>query len=428
MHLAVELPDSSITLGESDYSTDWFESEDEGSDIFYSDSESEIKCELSSVMHGSFAYSPRDFESQENLKTNIKAAERNNNRALQFRQSSASDATGIRVSPVPVAKDLPECGSTSRSDLLIKTLSNQTSFRSSIMASVTSSSDVCEDATNCLPGLRAVDNSFAKTIVPIKRKREKGDLNLATEETNTLSEGDIIFAEKCGELQGFIPPLNLLLNGLKSGRYRKGLTSFQESVAMDRIQRILGVLQNPNLGEQYTGILLQVERMLKGWFPNVALVPGCKVSLSEVIHCKRLKKNDQTVTTTHLSAHCHEIVKQIKRTESAAFEDEGWITSGLCKNPDKGIYKIPQINSKGKVISKELHGNQLQEKKQAIVDHPVSICLAADQVKPANQSRIYFYAEGTFAGSHSYRCMSRTKPKASPLIPRNAGLTLSLLT
>lgn len=27
-----------------------------------------------------------------------------------------------------------------------------------------------------------------------------------------------------------------------------GLSSFQESVAMDRIQRIMGVLQNPNMG------------------------------------------------------------------------------------------------------------------------------------------------------------------------------------
>ncbi|KAL8184831.1 UNVERIFIED_CONTAM: hypothetical protein K2H54_030249 [Gekko kuhli] len=85
------------------------------------------------------------------------------------------------------------------------------------------------------------------------------------------TEGDQLFAQKCRELQGFILPLQELLGRLKMGRFDRGLSSFQQSVAMDRIQRIIGVLQKPGMGERYLGTLLQVERMLKVWFPHVAL-------------------------------------------------------------------------------------------------------------------------------------------------------------
>ncbi|XP_077431598.1 uncharacterized protein LOC144057651 [Vanacampus margaritifer] len=87
------------------------------------------------------------------------------------------------------------------------------------------------------------------------------------------SQGDLLFAQKCAELQGFVRPLLELLNGLKKGRFDRGLSSFQQSVAMDRIQRIVGVLQKPNSGEKYLNTLLQVEMMLKLWFPHVAAVP-----------------------------------------------------------------------------------------------------------------------------------------------------------
>ncbi|XP_066577124.1 circadian associated repressor of transcription a [Amia ocellicauda] len=83
------------------------------------------------------------------------------------------------------------------------------------------------------------------------------------------TEGDLVFAQKCAELQGFVRPLLQLLNGLKRGRYDRGLSSFQQSVAMDRIQRIVGVLQKPAMGEKYLHTLLQVEMMLKLWFPQI---------------------------------------------------------------------------------------------------------------------------------------------------------------
>uniref|UniRef100_A0A8C6SHB3 Uncharacterized protein n=1 Tax=Neogobius melanostomus TaxID=47308 RepID=A0A8C6SHB3_9GOBI len=101
--------------------------------------------------------------------------------------------------------------------------------------------------------------------------------------TSTASPGDLAFAQKCADLQRFIRPLLQLLHGLKSGRFDKGLTSFQQSVAIDRLQRILGILQKPDMGEKYLQNLLQIEVMLKTWFPHSA-------------------KTDQTVTTK-LSQH-----------------------------------------------------------------------------------------------------------------------------
>ncbi|XP_054633622.1 circadian-associated transcriptional repressor isoform X2 [Dunckerocampus dactyliophorus] len=110
------------------------------------------------------------------------------------------------------------------------------------------------------------------------------------------SEKGRLFTQKCMELQCYIQPLSSILNGLRSGRYRERLSSFQESVAMDRIQRILGVLQNPCLGEKYISIILKMEEMLKSWFPNVKpqhqqaithaeeVVPTKKLKLSPVTH------------------------------------------------------------------------------------------------------------------------------------------------
>uniref|UniRef100_A0A8C1FHW8 Circadian associated repressor of transcription a n=1 Tax=Cyprinus carpio carpio TaxID=630221 RepID=A0A8C1FHW8_CYPCA len=95
-----------------------------------------------------------------------------------------------------------------------------------------------------------------------------------TGQTSTSSEripteGDLRFARKCAELHGYIRPLLELLKGLKTGRYDKGLSTFQHSVAIDRLRRIVGVLQKPDLGEKYMGTLLQLEVMLKVWFPRV---------------------------------------------------------------------------------------------------------------------------------------------------------------
>ncbi|KAJ1080906.1 hypothetical protein NDU88_001095 [Pleurodeles waltl] len=123
-----------------------------------------------------------------------------------------------------------------------------------------------------------LDHFVTSKTPGIKRPREQDEEGRLTRaELNRrvadsfISEGDRIFAEKCKELQGFIKPLTELLNGLKRGRFERGLSSFQQSVAMDRIQRIVGVLQKPEMGERYLGTLLQVEMMLKVWFPHVIM-------------------------------------------------------------------------------------------------------------------------------------------------------------
>ncbi|XP_067878557.1 circadian-associated transcriptional repressor-like [Heterodontus francisci] len=103
-----------------------------------------------------------------------------------------------------------------------------------------------------------------------EESRQHGNA-LNERKSHAKTRGDLLFAQKCTELQVFIRPLNVLLDGLKTGRYNKGLTSFQQSVAMDRIQRIVGVLQKPAMGERYLGTLLQVEMMLKVWFPHVTM-------------------------------------------------------------------------------------------------------------------------------------------------------------
>ncbi|KAL6461198.1 hypothetical protein MHYP_G00311640 [Metynnis hypsauchen] len=99
--------------------------------------------------------------------------------------------------------------------------------------------------------------------------------------TRAPTEGDLAFSRKCAELSGYVRPLLELLNGLKTGRYDKGLSTFQQSVAMDRLQRIAGILQKPHLGEKYLRTLLQLEMMLKVWFPQVASCNPNSIPLSQ---------------------------------------------------------------------------------------------------------------------------------------------------
>lgn len=92
----------------------------------------------------------------------------------------------------------------------------------------------------------------------------------ATLRPSAATPGDLAFAQKCADLHRFIHPLLELLHGLKTGRFDRGLNSFQQSVAIDRLQRILGILQKPEMGERYLHNVLQIEVLLKMWFPQVA--------------------------------------------------------------------------------------------------------------------------------------------------------------
>ncbi|XP_072241999.1 uncharacterized protein [Leuresthes tenuis] len=129
------------------------------------------------------------------------------------------------------------------------------------------------------------------TQQPLKRPHSSaGEQCKERQLVSNASEKDRIFSSKCMELQCYIHPLSSILNGLRSGRYKERLSSFQESVAMDRIQRIMGVLQNPFMGGKYIDIILKMEEMLKSWFPNVKLQDQVTVTQTEdAVASKRLK-------------------------------------------------------------------------------------------------------------------------------------------
>ncbi|KAJ0069628.1 hypothetical protein NL108_011559 [Boleophthalmus pectinirostris] len=114
------------------------------------------------------------------------------------------------------------------------------------------------------PGGLASPGAAHKTL----KRQHSGQTHHLPPSTSQTTQS---FSQKCSELQCYIQPLSLILNGLRSGRYRERLSTFQESVAMDRIQRIMGVLQNPCLGDKYINIILKMEEMLKSWFPQVKL-------------------------------------------------------------------------------------------------------------------------------------------------------------
>ncbi|XP_032366575.1 circadian-associated transcriptional repressor [Etheostoma spectabile] len=118
-----------------------------------------------------------------------------------------------------------------------------------------------------------------------KRAHSAGSDRLC-EKTQPDSKNEL-FSQKCVELRCYVQPLSAILRGLRAGRYSERLSSFQESVAMDRIQRIMGVLQNPNTGGRFLSIILKIEQMLQSWFPHIRPV------LTQTDGCTPAKKQRQ---------------------------------------------------------------------------------------------------------------------------------------
>ncbi|XP_028436086.1 uncharacterized protein LOC114557040 isoform X1 [Perca flavescens] len=152
------------------------------------------------------------------------------------------------------------------------------------------------------------------------------------------SQGDLLFAQKCAELQGFVRPLLELLNGLKRGRFDRGLSSFQQSVAMDRIQRIVGVLQRPNSGEKYLNTLLQVEMMLKLWFPQIHPQP---VSAASSVAASPAHSIQDTSSSTPPHKHRDQLHIPVKKRRLS------W-TSIDSPTPSPVLLKCPRISVKDK--------------------------------------------------------------------------------
>uniref|UniRef100_A0A3Q2R3C0 Circadian associated repressor of transcription n=1 Tax=Fundulus heteroclitus TaxID=8078 RepID=A0A3Q2R3C0_FUNHE len=182
----------------------------------------------------------------------------------------------------------PSFDSLSSSDSLVLSDSEQTEDDADVFSMDSSSSvAIGEDASKKAPKPRGPRSQWPYAGFPGKEEEEEeayrsqndgrgakfGPADADPAGQRPKSQGDLLFAQKCAELQGFVRPLLELLNGLKSGRFDQGLSSFQQSVAMDRIQRIVGVLQRPDCGEKYLNTLLQVEAMLKLWFPHIATQP-----------------------------------------------------------------------------------------------------------------------------------------------------------
>lgn len=181
----------------------------------------------------------------------------------------------------------PSFDSMSSSDSLLFSDSEQAEEDSDVFLTDTSSSVIIGGTSGAVPdgdpALGSPRSQWTCDDLTDKEEEEEGYRSESISKTSTdeseptsrapKTQGDLLFAQKCAELQGFVRPLLELLNGLKKGRFDRGLSSFQQSVAMDRIQRIVGVLQRPNCGEKYLNTLLQVEVMLKLWFPQIQTFP-----------------------------------------------------------------------------------------------------------------------------------------------------------
>ncbi|XP_053270105.1 circadian-associated transcriptional repressor [Pleuronectes platessa] len=140
------------------------------------------------------------------------------------------------------------------------------------------SSDCKDGGSPSLSPLQGFTSVSPQQPLPVEsrgsnRKRpHNASLNGLCEEPQE-DTGEELFSLKCSQLQSYVPPLSSILRSLRSGRYSERLSTFQESVAVDRIQRILGVLQNPHMGGRFLSIVLKIEEMLQSWFPHIKSNP-----------------------------------------------------------------------------------------------------------------------------------------------------------
>ncbi|CAL8244024.1 unnamed protein product [Lota lota] len=169
------------------------------------------------------------------------------------------------------------------------------------------------------------------------RRAHSPDLGGTRERPESKDTENMLFSHKCVELQRYVQPLASILRGLSSGRYSQRLSSFQESVAMDRIQRILGVLQNPNMGERFLSTLLQIEKMLHSWFPNVK--PRPTVIQSEHSTPAKMQKRHHTSASPPLSSAPSLNTDPASRASSSPYSATSlkWLhTSPICSPKTAG--------------------------------------------------------------------------------------------
>ncbi|XP_039651784.1 circadian-associated transcriptional repressor-like isoform X2 [Perca fluviatilis] len=162
---------------------------------------------------------------------------------------------------------------------------------------------------------------------PSTRKRAHSAGSDGLCEKTQPDAGNELFSQKCVELRCYIQPLSAILRGLRAGRYSEhgpkhsshssnnnsreqkpaGLSSFQESVATDRIQRIMGVLQNPNTGGRFLSIILKIEEMLQSWFPHIRPVltrtDDCTPAKKQRLHASPPPSSPASLCSSDSSPH-----------------------------------------------------------------------------------------------------------------------------
>lgn len=243
----------------------------------------------------------------------------------------------------------PSYDSMSSSDSLLFSDSEQVEDDSDVFLTDSSSSVIIGGTSGPMPdgdtALGSPRSQWTCDDLTDKEEEEEGYRSesiskTSTEETEPTrrtpkTQGDLLFAQKCAELQGFVRPLLELLNGLKKGRFDRGLSSFQQSVAMDRIQRIVGVLQRPNCGEKYLNTLLQVEVMLKLWFPQIQTFP---VSAASSVATSPALSLQDTAGFTPLHKHKDQSHIPVKKRRLS------W-TGTDSPTPSPVLLKSPRISS-----------------------------------------------------------------------------------
>ncbi|XP_034722415.1 circadian-associated transcriptional repressor-like isoform X2 [Etheostoma cragini] len=173
-----------------------------------------------------------------------------------------------------------------------------------------------------------------------KRAHSAGSDGLC-EKTQPDTENQLIL-QKCVELRCYVQPLSAILRGLRAGRYSERLSSFQESVAMDRIQRIMGVLQNPNTGGRFLSIILKIEEMLQSWFPHIRPVQtqtdDCAPAKKQRLHASPPPSSDSLphLKCLHASSIC-----SLKTPESSL----GQTTAPASRLPARCSQEVTQDNT-----------------------------------------------------------------------------------
>lgn len=108
---------------------------------------------------------------------------------------------------------------------------------------------------------------------------------------------------------------------------------------MDRIQRIMGVLQHPNRGERFLSTLMKIEQMLQSWFPHVRASLAPAAPTPGRTPAKRQKKHQTSPSPAPPSSLCSCDVNHTSRTGGGPCSAAGlkWLhVAPICSHKTSG--------------------------------------------------------------------------------------------